>query len=252
MIPVQLIGQRCSGTNYLERLLLSNVKDIHISRQLCHKHLWNAEFRFDQPVDDHLIIIIVRNPYDWLRSVHRQPHHCPSLYGLPMEEFVISPVEAYYGRNWNSADTQLQQSYLYPAAHRESFANVISMRNQKVATMLRIKSAFTPKTAIVTLESLQENPKSALSTIAKQLKLTIKPAFRSINTYKKTSTPFRPTSYAALTPETIALLQSELNWSQEAALGYSPDLIPNNTGKSTFLTRHRIKRSFSSMQNKLL
>ena len=97
---IQIFGQRCSGTNFLERWLLTNFRNIEIVNYYAFKHVWNAKLIRDiNDNDEILLLVMVRNPFDWIRSFHREPHHCPDLLGLSFSHFLQSNVIAYPGHN---------------------------------------------------------------------------------------------------------------------------------------------------------
>ena len=70
-----IYGERCSGTNYLEELLLLNF-DVEIVWDYGWKHF----FGFDDLTnsDDTLFIGIIRNLEDWINSLYREKHHLPT------------------------------------------------------------------------------------------------------------------------------------------------------------------------------
>jgi hypothetical protein len=69
-----IYGERCSGTNYLENLVLENF-DVELTREYGSKHFFG--FSDLSGSDDTLFIGIVRNPYDWFNSLYTYKHHLP-------------------------------------------------------------------------------------------------------------------------------------------------------------------------------
>ena len=74
MKKVTIYGERCSGTNYLEELLLLNF-DVEIVWYYGWKHFFG--FSDLSNSDDTLFIGIIRNLEDWLNSLYREKHHLP-------------------------------------------------------------------------------------------------------------------------------------------------------------------------------
>ena len=74
MKKVTIYGERCSGTNYLQELLLLNF-EVEITWEFGWKHF----FGFDDLTnsDEVLFIGIVRNLNDWINSLYRERHHVP-------------------------------------------------------------------------------------------------------------------------------------------------------------------------------
>ena len=75
MKKVQIYGERCSGTNYLEELLVLNF-DVEIVWDYGHKHFFGFSDLTNS--DDVLFIGIIRNLEDWINSLYREKHHLPS------------------------------------------------------------------------------------------------------------------------------------------------------------------------------
>ena len=69
---VTIYGERCSGTNYLENLLINNF-DVEITWIYGRKHFFG--FNDLNNSDDVLFIGIVRNIFDWINSLYREKHH---------------------------------------------------------------------------------------------------------------------------------------------------------------------------------
>lgn len=71
---VTIYGERCSGTNYLERLLVTNF-DVEVVWTYGWKHFFG--FKDLHNSDDVLFIGIVRNIVDWVNSLYRDKYHLP-------------------------------------------------------------------------------------------------------------------------------------------------------------------------------
>ena len=71
---VTIYGERCSGTNYLEKLLKINF-DIEVIWCYGWKHFYG--FSDLSNSDDVLFIGIIRNITDWTNSLYRTPYHLP-------------------------------------------------------------------------------------------------------------------------------------------------------------------------------
>jgi len=74
MKKVTIYGERCSGTNYLEELLLLNF-DVETVWDYGWKHFFG--FNDLTNSDDTLFIGIIRNLEDWINSLYREKHHLP-------------------------------------------------------------------------------------------------------------------------------------------------------------------------------
>lgn len=83
----QVYGERCSGTNYIIRLLERNLKSAKFTEIFGFKH-WFVDDSLTLP-DTVLGVVVSRNSYDSLRSLHeKQWHTHPKLRGLSLGDFL--------------------------------------------------------------------------------------------------------------------------------------------------------------------
>lgn len=90
---IQIFGERCSGTNYLQSLINNNFLNVDLNFRYGWKHYpcwqnsaWKkiysphfSKYYLDLiDNEDYLFIFIVRNPYDWLQSFYTNPHNVSS------------------------------------------------------------------------------------------------------------------------------------------------------------------------------
>lgn len=84
---VTIYGERCSGTNYLEKLLTTNF-DIEIVWTYGWKHFFGYDDLSNS--DDVLFIGIVRNLTDWVNSLYREKYHLPNTLSSSIDKFLNS------------------------------------------------------------------------------------------------------------------------------------------------------------------
>ncbi|KAL4519851.1 hypothetical protein Ndes2437A_g08015 [Nannochloris sp. 'desiccata'] len=90
---VAILGERNTGTNPVEHILRSNLGTEEIAVQA---GLRNIKHYFQEPDDSlgrTLVLIVVRNPYDWLDSMHRSCYCCEEVSDKSLEEFLKSPFQ---------------------------------------------------------------------------------------------------------------------------------------------------------------
>ena len=94
-------GERCSGTNYLEKLIETNLNIKH-HKSLEWKHGFfslSATENFSNSCIDYLAIVIFRNVLDWARSFYLSPHHLKGTFSASwiekpsFSEFIRRKVE---------------------------------------------------------------------------------------------------------------------------------------------------------------
>jgi len=84
----QVLGERSSGTNYLDTLLGNNLA-IKPRAQFQWKHGYPITHFIPRT---HLTIVSFRDPLDWLRSMHKKPWHAPQdMWQMPFSAFLRSP-----------------------------------------------------------------------------------------------------------------------------------------------------------------
>ena len=74
-----IYGERCSGTNYLEELILNNF-DVSLTWEYGWKHFFGFKDDKLKSSDDTLFICIVRDIHEWMNSFFREMHHLPLRY----------------------------------------------------------------------------------------------------------------------------------------------------------------------------
>ena len=82
-----ILGERCSGTNFLENAILENF-DIGLTWTFGNKHFF-GHHKYKNS-DNVLFIGIVRNPYDWVNSFYRDKHHLPPELTANVESFLCN------------------------------------------------------------------------------------------------------------------------------------------------------------------
>ncbi|HCQ28776.1 MAG TPA: hypothetical protein DIU39_00720 [Flavobacteriales bacterium] len=119
---VKVFGERNSGTIYLEKLLVKNFKvDIADYFTLGWKHrLAPHKEELDKIEDDIIYLILVKNPYAWLRSMHRKPYHQEQLKQLSFNQFIEFPYGDYENpvKMWNAK----YRAYLHMNEYAKNFA----------------------------------------------------------------------------------------------------------------------------------
>jgi hypothetical protein len=113
---VNIYGERCSGTTYLENLI-----NLNFDTSVTWKYGWKHFFGFNNldNSDDTLFICIVRNPYDWINSLYRDQHHLP--------------------RSFRNIDNFLSDEF-YSINQKENISEIMGDRN--IFTHERYKNIF--------------------------------------------------------------------------------------------------------------
>lgn len=168
----QLFSERCSGSNYFEAVLAANFPGLEPSCDYGFKH-WISRRFLDEDVfpDDRLYVLVNRNPFDWLRSIHVQPWHAAHhLRGISFSDFIraewhcvwdeqagITPDDPRWMREMEFERNPLNQG--------ARFRNIIETRNIKYC-IWRAKLSAQPRLLYVSFDMFLKNPLSIVQRVA--------------------------------------------------------------------------------------
>ena len=249
---LQIFGQRCSGTNFLEQLLWSNFQNIKLVSKFGFKHAWKAQIaKKISKSPETKIIIIIRNPFDWLRSLHREPHHCPDLYGLTFSTFLKHSVEAFVGPEWNDP-LKANRDKVKQNEQLEHFSNVIEMRNLKNKLFLNISSQFEDQVIVINYEKLRDKSDITLDEIATKFGLKRLKEYKGVTTYKKTGDVYKAKSLPRISRSDLKFIRESIDWETEAFYGYSKDDYEYDSIWNFNSTKQTIKEFYAQAKGKVV
>lgn len=84
-----IYGERCSGTNFLENAILENF-DVEVTWKYGWKHFFG--FNNLENSDNTLFIGIIRNGFDWINSLRKNPYHLIPSINKSNESFLNSEI----------------------------------------------------------------------------------------------------------------------------------------------------------------
>lgn len=129
-----ILGERCSGTNYLQNLISENF-NLDITWEYGWKHFFG--FNNYENSDNVLFIGIVRNPVNWLISLKKNPYHLQKdLLGewdkfLTEEFWSFYDNEATHKEQYNTEIMTDRNIYT-----NERYANIFESRKVKCGYLL--------------------------------------------------------------------------------------------------------------------
>lgn len=199
MKRVQLYGERCSGTKWATKLITHNF-NITTGPYLDPygwKHWFIKDTTFDKIKNDNktLFVVIFRNPYQWMKSLHKTPHHLKSIKGKPFIEFIKqSPL----------ISKEIKFDF------KEESENLLTLRTEKILNFKKLQEV-TDNVLFFKYEDLLVKHLDYLNKLqVAGLEKQIKP----INCIKKA-----PQEYKLLKAE-INHINEHLNWDVENDIGY--------------------------------
>lgn len=133
-----IYGERNSGTNYLKALILKNF-DVSMTWQYGWKHFFGFNDLSDS--DDTLFIGITRNPYDWINSMYRNPHHLRDLKHQTIDNFLSQEVRSFNELEWMYDYEMIALKHIYnKTTHKPEFMERINDWN--IYTHKRYRNIF--------------------------------------------------------------------------------------------------------------
>lgn len=230
---IQIFGERCSGTNYLEALLSSNIQAVPIVWDYGFKHFF-PKLDLDNS-SDCLFVIIYRNPFEWLRSIYRSPWHAaPELRGIPFSHFIRKEW-------WCIWDEDAGLTRTNPAYGKEMmmerdpgtgnrFKNILSMRTEKIRAWEKIRG-LAENTLYINYEQLRSKPKGIIDTIADNFSIKAENNFYDVKNYKglKWYQGLRTRLFREPLPEVstddMEFILSQLDVKLESDIGYELETL---------------------------
>ena len=203
---LQILGERCSGTNFVTELLRRNL-GLELTETVGFKH-WFVDRR---PVpDDVLVVVVERDAHDWLRSLHRKPWHAhPSLHGLSVAEFARAEWhcvwdDARFGIGPDDPRWGTEMMHERDPRSGRRFANPLAMRRAKHANW-RAVLARAIHGAWLRYDEVASDPHATLGKIATACGLELSGTVDPVMSYKgQGGRPFSPRRYDPLDRETLA------------------------------------------------
>ena len=161
-----IFGERCSGTNYLEELITANF-DVNVTWEYGWKHFFG--FNNLKNSDDTLFIGIVRNPYDWINSLYKNPHHLPNEITLDINSFLTS--EFYSLDEGEIIQDKMQDRNIYNPTKR--YINIFQSRYTKLDYLINHMPNLVKNYIFIKYEDLIDDFNNTMNLI-QQKGLTIK------------------------------------------------------------------------------
>lgn len=175
----QVIGERCSGTNYLSALVRLNTNLL-----LTDVGGWKHSFPSFVAIPDSVVLLIVaRNAVSWSLSLHKSPWHAvPGVRGMVYSEFIRhrwdSVVDHEYNFSLPPGDSRrgLPLQYDRHPLTGKRFDNIFGLRTAKLLSHKSILCRDV-NAALITHESLLENPERFLDAFTSSFQIDRKKLF---------------------------------------------------------------------------
>jgi hypothetical protein len=203
-----ILGERCSGTHYLQYSILNNFELEYLKLE---KHFFGHSELSNNP--EMLYICLIRDPVEWIDSFFKRLHHVPSENSKDIDSFL--------NNEWRSIDdtTGIEIMEDRHIISKKRYTDIFELRQVKNEYLMSLKNK---NTLILKYEDLRDNYDYILNQIHQQFCLTRKDNnhFVKIIKYKGTYDLEYSKKEILLKPEIIEYIKSRVDISQENKLGY--------------------------------
>jgi hypothetical protein len=164
-----ILGERCSGTNFLEKSILSNF-DIELTWEYGYKHFFG--YHDYKNNDGTLFIGIVRDPFKWMNSLYRLPHHLQEKLKINPNTFLQEEFWSYYdvkeihGTDFGSEIMVDRNIYT-----GERYKNIFECREIKCKFLLDDMKKKVKNFILIRYEDLRDNYAQTLQLIKNKFSL---------------------------------------------------------------------------------
>lgn len=215
-------GERCSGTNYLEKLIEENLSVKIYEAEWKHSYInLGITDKIDNPIINHLTIFIFRNVFDWLRSFYMAPHH---LEGAESAHWVNQPTFGEFIRREVKVvdnDNQIRNIDRHPYT-LENPKDLLQLRKWKIENWLNYKKLGKPA-HYVKYEDLAKNPEKIIREI-NDLWFHVNFSFKNWIYHKKDKkVKYEPKKYFKIGNNDFAYIIENVDWNLEKQIGYKPN-----------------------------
>lgn len=176
---------------------------------------------------DVLVVVCVRDPYDWLASMYDKPWHCAaSMRDLGFSGFIRAP--------WDSEIDRPKRFFKLPPNPYSSipilqdrdpltglrFDNLIQMRTTKLRHWTGLANGLC-NLVVCRFEAFKENPDAILSVVSKSFGIGLKPFDWSDQPMGVMPAKMRQGKVGKISSKDVKFVNSHLDADLEQLLGYS-------------------------------
>ena len=226
-IQFAILGERCSGTNFLEEVITQNF-DITYTSEYGSKHFFCYN-NYSRANEDTIFIGIIRNPIYWLNSFSKVLYHIPSI-NKNIQNFLFNEFYSVLdeqknklsildlGSNFKEILNTTDLNYLTG----KKYKNIFEMRKLKNHFLTNIMPRKVKNYIWVNYESLLYNYEDTLNNIQTKFALPKKTdTYVKIKNYKKSNSyNYKQQRAITFNNALIQVIWDNLDTTQENMLGY--------------------------------
>ena len=164
-----------------------------------------------------LLVLVVRDPYDWLRSFYGKPHHASK------EKMLRKDFLYFMQHEWIPADDKVD--YVAPdhwnPYDQRRFSNVLELRKYKTLNYLQI-GLLAKNFVVVKYEDVLKAPQDFISFLSRSFNLQKIDEFQNVSTYKnEDKKTFHKSEYPPFKVKELVFVNRTMDWDTERLIGYN-------------------------------
>ena len=222
-----ILGERCSGTNFLEEAISQNF-DISYITEYGNKHFFCCN---NYTSDENTIFIgIIRNPIYWLNSFSKELYHIPNI-NKPLTNFLFNEFYSVLDiqnaqKNMLDFNSFQNSEIINPKdlnyLNGKTYQNIFEMRKLKNYFLMNIMPYKVKNYILINYENLIYNYEDTLNNIQQKFNLVKKnDTFIKIKKYKKSDTyTYKQQRMITFDNNLLHIIWDNLDIEQENKLGY--------------------------------
>ena len=220
---VTILGERCSGTNFLENAITSNF-DVHVTWDFGWKHFWGHHAYANS--DDVLFVGIVRDPVEWMNSLFRTPYHLNPAMRKSVDAFLNNECWSLYdnkrlhGARYGTEIMQDRNIY----APQQRYKNIFECRATKLRFLVDDMPNKVAHYVLIKYEDLRDDFAHTLDRIKRAGDLKIKQhiayPIKPLN-YKKGKQLYIPNRHEPKIDRALIIKHTDFDRTYEERLGYN-------------------------------
>jgi hypothetical protein len=190
-----VLGERHSGTNWLQRLVASRL-NIPLTWRFGSKHFIDSlNPNLMAAANSTLFICITRNIYDWIGGFFKLPHHVDRSIALNIDKFLL--------KEWKN---ECFDNHFF---HKTPYKNIFDLRANKLLFYFSFLPNIVDNVLIIRYEDLMINPEIIVSFISENFNIP-----KTSKKYSSLTIP-RKKSHYRFNNRILQIIDNNTDWSIE-------------------------------------
>jgi hypothetical protein len=214
-----ILGERCSGTHFVEYALINNF-NITYRRLQKEKHFFGHgdEVFKNKDADDTLFIYVIRHPIDWIDSFFKRLHHVPPENKRNIYNFINNEFYSIYEEGPEINSEIMEDRNIIT---NERYKNIFELRKIKNDYITNVFSQKVKNFIVVKYEDLRDDYENTLDIIMNNFDLEkTQPEYEKILNYKGTYTALYYKKPILIPEDVIEKIKKSVDIEQENSFGY--------------------------------